>query len=494
MKHRIVYKLTAYFTIALLLFAIIVGGTFMLLFRNYTIDLHKSDLEARAVKIASTLSTYMSDNAGGSESGGGAMGGYGAYLRFLDDIAMADVWVVDEDLQLLINSHNSSLDFTYSDLPNDAEQVVKEVFLGQTTFSEGFSDLLQSPTITVGTPIISGTKVVGALLLHSPVSGVSDGITQGFMILAVSIVIALIIAIFLSGVLAVAFTEPLARMKNTALQLAAGDYSAKTGVHQNDEIGEMASTIDVLSERLDVASRESEELNQLRRDFIANISHELRTPVTVIRGSLEALSDEVVTDPILVKQYYKQMLSESISLQRLVNDLLDLSRLQNSDFAIEAHDIDLCEILQDVVRSSGQIARAKNIEIVQVVNEYPANLNCSIQGDYSRLRQMFMIILDNAIKFSPADSKVQVSYLDNVVSIKDQGPGIPSADLPFIFDRFYRVDSENNKNGTGLGLAIARQIADRHGVQIHVVSSATEGSEFRFTLPDTYPVPNRKGF
>lgn len=479
-KHKIVYKLTAYFTTALLLFAIIIGGTFMLLFRNYTVNLRKSDLETRAVKIASTLSEYMSNNSAGPK--GGSMGGYGAYLRFLDDIAMADVWIVDEELKLLINSRNANLNFSYSDLPNDAEQVVKEVFLGKTTFSEGFSDLLQSPTITVGTPIVLGANVIGALLLHSPVSGVSDGITQGVMILVVSIVIAMSIAIFFSIMLAVVFTKPLAKMKNTALQLAAGDYSAKTNVYQNDEIGEVASTIDVLSERLDAASRESEQLNQLRRDFITNISHELRTPVTVIRGSLEALFDEVVTDPIQVKQYYKQMLSESISLQRLVNDLLDLSRLQNSDFSIETHDIDLCEILQDVVRSSKLIAKAKNIEIVHVVNKNPANYNCPIKGDYSRLRQMFMIVLDNAIKFSPPNSKVQVFYANDIISIKDQGPGISSTNRPFIFDRFYRADSEDNQNGTGLGLSIAKQIADRHGIQIDVVSSGTEGTEFKFTL------------
>ncbi|MPN49112.1 Signal transduction histidine-protein kinase BaeS [bioreactor metagenome] len=122
------------------------------------------------------------------------------------------------------------------------------------------------------------------------------------------------------------FTKPLNRMKQTALLLAKGDYTAKTDIHQKDEIGELALNLDVLSDRLDAETRESEKLHQLRRDFVANISHELRTPVTVLRGSLEALCEEVVSDPEQVKNYHRQMLKESIYLQRLVNDLLDLSR------------------------------------------------------------------------------------------------------------------------------------------------------------------------
>ena len=258
--------------------------------------------------------------------------------------------------------------------------------------------------------------------------------------------------------------------------LAAGNYTAKTGVQQRDEIGELAATIDILSERLDLASRESERLNKLRRDFVANISHELRTPVTVIRGSLEALCDEVVTDPEQVKSYHRQMLNESMFLQRLVNDLLDLSRLQNTDFKIEMEKISLCDVLSDVVRSARHMAQNKNIEIRQ---EHDAQM-CTAFGDYGRLRQMFLIILDNAIKFSPQGGVVTVSLKDKTVSISDNGIGIAQEDLPYIFDRFYQVKSEKNKNGTGLGLAIAKQIADRHNIHVIVNSRQNEGTAFQF--------------
>jgi signal transduction histidine kinase len=359
--------------------------------------------------------------------------------------------------------------------------VVKEVFSGKTTFSEGFSDLLNTPTLTVGTPITSKGKVIGALLLHSPVEGMKQAITPGLTILAVSMAIALLLSVLLSVLLAVAFTKPLKKMQGCAKMLSEGDYSAKTGVRQKDEIGELARVLDTLSERLAAASRESEKLDQLRRDFVANISHELRTPVTVIRGSLEALCDEVVTDPEQVKSYHRQMLRESLFLQRLVNDLLDLSRLQNTDFQIEMQDVSLCDLLVDVVRSADHMAQAKQIEIQKDLDRP----NCMVSGDYGRLRQMLLIILDNAIKFSPSGGIIHVALKENVISVKDHGIGIAPKDLPYIFDRFYKARSEENKNGTGLGLAIAKQIADRHNILISVSSLPNEGTGFYFQLPQT---------
>lgn len=477
MRNKIAFKLTMYFSAALVLFSLIIGSVFMTLFRNHTIELHKIDLEKRASAIAGTLSELIKGASSGPGMGMGMrQGHYGAYLRFLDDIAMTDVWIVDENLELAMVGKMTSFEYNYADLPKDAEVVVKEVFLGKTTFSEGFSDMLNTPTLTVGTPILSGSKVVGALLLHSPVKGMNGPISQGFGILAISIGVALVLSVLLSVLLAFTFTKPLKKMKNSAMQLAGGDYTIKTGVRQKDEIGELAGAIDVLSERLDLANKESEQLLKLRRDFVANISHELRTPVTVIRGSLEALCDEVVTERSQVKNYLEQMLGESIFLERLVNDLLDLSRLQNTDFQIEMQELNLCDVLNDVVRSAKHMGQSKNIELKQ---EQDTQM-CLIYGDYGRLRQMLMIILDNAIKFSPKGGVVAIALKNNVITIGDKGVGIAEEDLPYIFDRFYKVKSAENKNGTGLGLAIAKQIADRHNIDLSVSSRQNEGTEFRF--------------
>lgn len=478
MKSKIAVKLTVYFSVVLLLFAIIIGGVFMTLFRSHTIDLYKTDMEKRAVTIAATLSEVFSssNNGPGGKMSSGKQGGYGAYLKVLNDIALTDVWIVDENLELITAGHGGAAAYIYADLPQDADTVVKEVFKGNSTFSEGFSNLLETPTLTVGTPIYSNGKVIGALLLHSPVEGITQATTQGFWLLAISMLAAMILAVLLSILLSISFTRPLKKMQNTAALLTGGDYNAKTGVSQGDEIGALAQAIDLLSVRLDASERESENLLKLRRDFVANISHELRTPVTVIRGSLEALCDEVVTDPKLVKNYHHQMLNESIYLQRLVDDLLDLSRLQNTDFKIEMQELSVGEVLRDAVRAVGQLANKKSIEIV----ETPDSSLCTVQGDYGRLRQMLVIILDNAIKFTPENGKVAVTLKDRSISIKDNGPGIAQEDLPYIFDRFYKVKSVENKNGTGLGLSIAKQIAERHNIEVSVISIKDSGTEFDF--------------
>lgn len=503
MKNKIALKLTVYFSLTLLLFSLIIGSVFMALFKSQTVKLHKDDMEKRATSIASTLSSLISSTTNATTTGGvrngmgfmgygmgnmgsmggmmyGMLGGYGTYLQFLDEIAMTDVWIVDENLQLITLGHMTNRQINYRDLPADADLVVKEVFLGQTTFSEGFSSLLDTPTLTVGAPIQLGDKVIGALLLHSPIEGTNEALRQGAGILAMSIGVALLLSLLLSILLAYTFTNPLNRMKKSTLQLASGDYQAKTGVRQKDEIGELASAIDILSERLELASHETEHLEQLRRDFISNISHELRTPVTVIRGSLEALCDEVITEPDQVKAYHQQMLNESIFLQRLVNDLLDLTRLQNADFKIEMEEISLCDLLSDVVRSAQNIARSKDIMIKAKKDQ--DNPLCTFKGDYVRLRQMFLIILDNAIKFTPPQGDVYVTLANNTLTIRDKGIGICPEDLPYIFDRFYKTKAVQNKNGTGLGLAIAKQIADRHNIRVNVESQLGEGTQFIFTF------------
>jgi signal transduction histidine kinase len=481
MKPKIAVKLSASFFAILLLFSLLVGFVFTTLFRNQVIELNKEELLSRAEAMAKVLTTNTMNMPAGSGHGQSSSirtGMYGSYLKFFNELSRANVWVVDEDLQVITNLTAQDQRVIYADLPADADTVVKEVFLGKSTFSEGFSSLLDTPTLTVGVPIKSEQVVIGALLLHTPIKGVNESIAQGFRILLISIFIAMLLAIGLSVFLAITLTKPLKQMQNTALQLAQGEYDVKTGIKSNDEIGELAESIDILSQRLHEASLESQKLDQLRKDFVANISHELRTPVTVIRGSLEALCDEVVTEPALVREYYQQMLSESLFLQRLVNDLLDLSKLQNVDFKIETEEVNLPEILQDIMRSSRPLAKQKEIQV---------ELNIDrdlfvISGDYGRLRQMFLIILDNAMKFSPREGKVEIMLRENRVTISDQGPGIHPQDLPFIFERFYRVKSEENKTGTGLGLAIARQIAERHNVSIEVESEIEKGTKFHFVF------------
>lgn len=479
--HRRHFKiretLILYFAAALLTFALVIGIVFLLLFRNYTITVHKQDMQQQASQIADNASSYISEHHG--------MAAKGVFFRFLNELSGSDVWLIDKDYNLITppsghggGRHNSSSAYQYSNLPANADQLVQRVFEDEVAFTDEFSSLLSEVSLTVGVPIKSQSsgEVIGVVLLHSPVRGTEDALRHDFTTLGISMVIALAITLVLSVRLSGSFTKPLEEMKQTALLLADGNYSAKTNLHRSDEIGDLAAVLDLLSEELAAASKQSGQLEMLRNQLIANISHELRTPVTVIRGSLEALLDQVVSDPEQIEEYYRQMLNESIYLQRLIGDLMELSRLQNTDFEIRKEPLLLYDTLDDAVRSARQLSAAQNI-MIELEKE---TASPEFPGDYGRLRQMFLIVLDNAVKFSPANATIRVKAAGGTITITDHGIGIPAEELPYLFDRFYRSRSEQNKTGTGLGLAIARQIAARHDMTITVSSEPGKGTEFTF--------------
>jgi two-component system sensor histidine kinase ResE len=229
---------------------------------------------------------------------------------------------------------------------------------------------------------------------------------------------------------------------------------------------------------------ESERLEQLRRDFVANVSHEFRTPLTVIRGSLEALVDGAVKKSDDIERYHQRMLSETRVLERLVGDLLELSRLQSGKITINKEKIHLPSLLADAVRSLQSIAGKKGIIIeYQSEQEVPALL-----GDYDRLRQLFVIFLDNAVKYSPENTKVSVATSlpgNNTLSviISDQGYGIAADELTHIWDRFYKVDNSRKGDGTGLGLAIAKHLIKLHAGTVSVQSELGKGTVIEINLP-----------
>jgi signal transduction histidine kinase len=214
-------------------------------------------------------------------------------------------------------------------------------------------------------------------------------------------------------------------------------------------------------------------------DFFANVSHELRTPITVIRAYAESLVDGVITDQDKVDQYYQRILTECKGMERLVGDLLILSKMQNPDFVVETEPVNIMQVFDDLTRSVHAISIEKNIEI-QITKDRTSYM---MMGDYDRLRQMFLIILDNAIKFSEENSSIYINLtkMDKLkISIRDEGVGISADDLPSIFDKFYKSKLKQNANGSGLGLAIAKQIALKHGGNIEVFSTVGVGTEFVF--------------
>lgn len=486
MNYKITRKLVLFIVSLLILFSVLMSMVFAQLFSEHTLDYHKEDLEIRAEAIASNLREYLkpSGNSGGMGMGmsmGMGMKGYMPFLRGLEQVAMGNVWIVDQNASLIYESKGREIES--GALPDSANEIISKALSGTVAFSETFSDFIGIKSLTVGVPVLDEKQtVIGAVLLHAPVNNIESSILSGLNIFLLSSAVALVLAVILGILFSLKFIAPIKKINTAAYKLYEGDYSVKTQVTQKDEIGDLAKTVDELALRLDEASKESARLEQSRRDFIASVSHELRTPVTVLRGSLEALRDGVIEDGLQRTQYQDQMFQEVLSLQRLVDDLLSLTKLQNPDFKISFEYLNLSEVLSDSVDAMKMLGMEKNITMK--LEGLPAFI--PFKGDYGRLRQMFIAVLDNALKFSRRDSSVDILVTDHgkeaTVTIRDYGIGMGEEEKEHIFEKFYQASSTENYKGTGLGLSIVKEIAQRHAVKIHVDSGIGKGTRFSFTF------------
>ena len=499
-KNKIALKLMLCFTSVLVIFGLIIGGVFYQFFKEHTIETKQRSMRAQAKRIAAAIST----NLPVLEQHHGDGIAKSNFINFIDNLNQEILWVVDSQRNLNINKERMARRMqwrkkhheaqnrplpeppqdprdAFAKLPKHIKENVEKCFAEGEDFSvEEYNVWLNDITLTVGEPVYDAQgKVKAVVLLHSPRQGLNKAMWEGLQILLTSLLAALALVMILSLLLSWRFTRTLNIMRDNAEKLAERHYEVRNNITQEDEVGELARTLDVLAKRLQLADEESQKLEKLRREFIANISHELRTPVTVIRGSLEALRDGVVTEPEDVAEFHEQMYNESLFLQRLINDLLDLSRLQNTDFPIEKETLDLCAVVQDAVRGSRRLGLEKELTITAELDKEPYLLS----GDYGRLRQMLMIFLHNSIKFSPEKSSIEVQLVGNELRITDHGCGMKAEDVPHAFDRFYKARNEQNKSGSGLGLAIAKQIALRHEMQLKLESEVGKGTTITVLLP-----------
>lgn len=224
---------------------------------------------------------------------------------------------------------------------------------------------------------------------------------------------------------------------------------------------------------------EMEKLENLRKDYVANVSHELRSPLTAIRGLIEPLMDSVVKDEADIKRYYQIIYQESLRLSRLVDDIMELSRLQTHEAIIRKSEIDLNDIFEMVYERYKLLD--ERIHLAYTPQTLP-----TVYTNYDRVEQILVILLDNAYKFTPENGEIRLTTeikSDHlVVKVIDTGIGISKEDLPFVFQRFYKSDKSRTKKGTGLGLSIAKEILFIMGETISVHSVQGEGTEFCFTL------------
>ena len=246
----------------------------------------------------------------------------------------------------------------------------------------------------------------------------------------------------------------------------------------------------MLEGRKDVQYFSPDELrrvNKIRRDFVANVSHELKTPATSLRLLAESLEETIGEDPIQARLFAAQLKKETERLSQLITDLLDLTRVESQERVENPVPVDVRSVLVSVLARMRRVARKKNITLQW--KRFGRAAQYTVRGDETQLASMFANLVDNAVKYTPPGGRVEVTGgfegSEIAVRVSDTGIGIPEGSLPRIFERFYRVDKARSKEtgGTGLGLSIVRHIAENHGGRVIVESTPGEGSTFIVFLP-----------
>jgi two-component system, OmpR family, sensor histidine kinase SenX3 len=246
----------------------------------------------------------------------------------------------------------------------------------------------------------------------------------------------------------------------------------------------------MLDRREDVQHFDLDELrrvNKIRRDFVANVSHELKTPATSLRLLAESLEETIDEDPAQARLFAAQLKKETERLSQLITDLLDLTRLESEERVENPVPVDVRGVLMTVLAHMRGAARKKNITLQW--KRFGRAAQYTVRGDETQLTSMFTNLVDNAVKYTPPGGRVEVTGgfegSEVVIRVSDTGIGIPEGKLPRIFERFYRVDKARSKEtgGTGLGLSIVKHVAENHGGRVAVESTPGEGSTFTVYLP-----------
>jgi signal transduction histidine kinase len=287
--------------------------------------------------------------------------------------------------------------------------------------------------------------------------------------------VAAVVALVLARWVARGMTQPLRDMAAAAKRMETGDYGTRVYTPSRDEVGQLAVAFNAMS-------AEMETLEQSRRELVANVSHELKTPIAAIRAHLENLADGVEQpDP----ETLAVMLAQTERLGRLVDQLLDLSKLQSGEVPL-ARDVVVVAPLVGRVFSEISVGRA----VADVRLESDVSPDVAVDADEERLHQVLFNLVDNAVRFTPPGGQVRVSVERREewveFRVRDTGVGIAPEHLPRLFERFYRVDparARDDGSGTGIGLAIARSVVEAHGGRIHAESSPGHGSTFFFEIP-----------
>lgn len=387
---------------------------------------------------------------------------------FLD----ASIWIVNPSGLIVLDSSSPLNIENPATIPNFSPTIT-----GSSFYTVGnFFGMFDEDMISAFAPITSKYKVKGYVVIHASTQKLQQScdslLNISYLTLLILFLLSLIILLFFTEIVYV----PLRKITHATEQYAAGNFHYEFQLESEDEIGYLAASLAYMAS--EVAKSED---NQKR--LVANISHDFRSPLTSMRGYLEAMQDGTIP-PELHEKYIGVVLNETNRLTKLTNSLLTLNNLNTSGMILERSDFDINPVIKNTAASFEGTCREKLICIELVLTGEEMYVN----ADLTKIQQALYNLVDNAIKFSHKNSVIKIETIEKsnklLVSVKDSGIGIPKDSLKLIWNRFYKTDLSRGKDkkGTGLGLSITKEIIRSHNENINVISTEGVGTEFIFTL------------
>ncbi|MEG1458110.1 MAG: HAMP domain-containing sensor histidine kinase [Acetivibrio sp.] len=398
--------------------------------------------------------------------------GLNTQLRTIDTFLDTRIWFVQSDGSILLDTRDSiaaSRDLNLNDLKPG---LLDEVFSSNVTIP----NIITEPMLSLVYPITSNYALKGYIVMYTSINAIKDDciyytdiINSCFLIYLLLLVAVFLYLYFLT-------VHPLHIITKAAKEYADGHYTYPLKIDSHDEYGDLASSISYMAGELN-------SLDDYQKKFIANISHDFRSPLTSIKGYAEAMQDGTIPYESQDK-YLGIILFETERLNKLTGNLLELNSFKNNGVLLDMTTFDINQVIKQTAQAFEGICTKKNMQLDLVFSEKKTY----VCADIGKIQQVLYNLIDNAIKFSPDDSKIKISSEEQsekvFLSVKDYGVGIPKERLKKVWDRFYKIDTSRGKDkkGTGLGLSITKEIINAHGENINLISTEGIGSEFIFTL------------
>lgn len=461
---------------------IMLGTVMMAFFAQYWRGEKKDLLLKNANSIADVSSVFLTKS--GEDSYQLETNVLKGFIATFSTSIDADIFITDLEGNILLGNYaNSKLTDPQTVPKQTVAAAAQSGYEGRGTFG----GLYQSPSYIIGVPMYTSEgQCVGTVFAATSAASVNAFEGEALQMFLVAAVAALAITFCVVGVFAFRLVKPLRQMSAAARSFGSGDFSVRVPVTSSDELGQLAVSFNNMANSLSNSEG-------TRRSFIANVSHELKTPMTTIAGFIDGILDGTI--PKEQESKYLHIVSDEVKrLSRLVKSMLDLSRIDSGEMKLHPSRFDIANTVVTTLLTFEQKIDEKQIEIRGLEEAAPQE----VWGDQDLLHQVVYNLIENAVKFTNEGGYIAVQVSDSIdrttVVIENSGPGIAPEDLPMIFERFYKTDKSRSrdKNGMGLGLYLVRTILKFHGGDIAVSSAVGQFCRFEFYIPKPQEAPKLK--